>query len=183
MTAYAALLRGVNVGGRRLAMPELAAALAGLGFEQVGTYLQSGNAVFVAPGTAEAVAGGVESALLDRVGLDIPVLVRSSPELDAVVAANPFLEVERDPTKLHVTFLGEEKDGAAVEPPGGRGRDTFEILGREVFLHCPDGYGRSKLTNGFFERRLGTVATTRNWRTVLALADLARERSATTAGS
>ncbi len=156
-------------------MAELAEALRGLGFGAVTTYLQSGNAVFSATGRPERVAGSVEACLAERFGLGVPVLVRTQPEMEDLVEANPFLAEGADPASLHVTFLAEEPGPAArsLEPPPGAGRDRFVCAGREVFVHCPGGYGRTKLDNSFFERRLGTAATTRNWRTVTALAELA----------
>jgi uncharacterized protein (DUF1697 family) len=172
------MLRGVNVGGRGLAMADFSAALTGLGYDRVTTYVQSGNAVVRAPGTAKGVTTAVAGMLAEEFGLDVPVLVRSRTELTEVVAGNPFLDREDDPTKLHVTFLAVRPGASRIEPPAGTGRDTFEVAGREVYLHCPGGYGRTKLTNDFFERRLGVVATTRNWRSVVALSDLAAAATA-----
>lgn len=170
------MLRGVNVSGRnRLPMPSFAAALGDLGFEEVATYVQSGNAVVVTSRGPAAVADVVRETLADRFGLSMPLVVRTADELRAVVDANPHLAAEDDPTKLHVTFLDRDPgpSGASLEPSANAGRDVFAVVGREIYLHCPGGYGNSKLTNDFFERRLGAVATTRNWRTVQALADMA----------
>jgi len=177
------MLRGVNVSGQnRLRMPDFSTALASLGFEGVSTYLQSGNAVFVARGSPASIAGSVARMLDERFGLAVPVLVRTAGELASVRAGNPYAAAEEDPAKLLVTFLVDDpgRTGTTVERPPASGRDRFEVVGREVYLHCPGGYGRTKLTNEFFERRLGTTGTTRNWRTVAALADLA---AATTGSS
>lgn len=174
------MLRGVNVSGRnRLPMAEFAAALSDLGFTGVTTYVQSGNAVFGGRGKSPTVATTVGRMLAERFDLTVPIVVRTADELRSVLVTNPYLGRERDPTKLHVTFLAEapgEVDGS-IEPPAVVGRDSFEIVGREVYLHCPGGYGTTKLTNDFFERRLGATATTRNWRTVLALAELSQEQA------
>ena len=91
------------------------------------------------------------------------------------MAANPFLERGAATDRLHVTFLQEKPPKSAVDAidPGEGGGDDFAIVGREVYLHCPNGYGRSRLTNPFWERRLGAVATTRNWKTVNALVAMA----------
>jgi uncharacterized protein (DUF1697 family) len=174
------MLRGVNVSGRnRLPMGDFAEALTSLGFDDVVTYLQSGNAVVAARGRPATVASATADMLAERFGLSVPVIVRAAKELHSVLAANPYLDAEPDPTKLHVTFLAERPGaGAAIERPAGAGRDTFEVVGRDVYLHCPGGYGRSKLTNDFFERRLGVSATTRNWRSVAALAELAARKPA-----
>jgi uncharacterized protein (DUF1697 family) len=175
------MLRGVNVSGRnRLPMAGFAAALSDLGFIAVTTYVQSGNAVVLGRGTPPTVAATVSQMLAERFGLTVPIVVRTADELRSVLVANPYLDREDDPTKLHVTFLGAAPKAAAasIEPPAGAGRDSFDVVGREVYLHCPGGYGTTKLTNDFFERRLATTATTRNWRTVLALAALSEETAA-----
>ena len=101
-------------------------------------------------------------------------LLRTSTQLADIVARNPLAGVVRDPAKLHVTFLAAEPAPARVAAINVEGflPDELRVLEREVFLHCPAGYGRSKLNNTFFERKLGTVATTRNWNTVTTLARL-----------
>ncbi|MER7457549.1 DUF1697 domain-containing protein [Micromonospora sp. NPDC126480] len=176
MTRWVALLRGVNVGGVRVGMADLRRVVAGLGHEDVKTYLQSGNVVF-GSGTrdADALARGIETALAE-LGAAVPVLVRSGREMAALAGGNPYAAGEDDPTKLHVTFLATAPAVPAVAGltvPGGE-NVAFTVTGREVFLHYPDGgYGRSKFTNNYLEKRLGVVATTRNWRSVRALADLA----------
>ena len=174
MKTYAALLRGVNVGKNKLAMPDLRALLTDLGAQDVRTYLQSGNAVFGhATNDVTDLAQSIEYGLA-RLGVSSKVLLRTGSELSGVLAGNPYLERESDPTKLHVTFLAEAPaaDRAQrLQAPAGETAD-FSIAGKEVYLHCPDGYGRTKLTINFFESRLGTVATTRNWRTVTALTEL-----------
>ncbi len=108
-------------------------------------------------------------------------LVRTRRDLESVVAGNPFVERGAAIDRLHVTFSCRDKAAADVLDPDEcgperrtrRSGDEFEVVGREVYLHCPNGYGRSRLTNPFWERRLGTPATTRNWKTVNALVDLA----------
>lgn len=174
MRTYAALLRGVNVGKNKLAMADLRALLTDLGGERVETYLQSGNAVFGhATADPAALAGTIEQGLAD-LGVTSRVLLRTGAELAEVLAGNPYLARESDPAKLHVTFLAGPPEPDRTErlqvPAGETG--TFSVHGREVYLHCPNGYGRTKLTNSFFESRLATAATTRNWRTVTALSEL-----------
>jgi uncharacterized protein (DUF1697 family) len=175
MKAYAALLRGVNVGKNKLAMPDLRALLTDLGGQDVRTYLQSGNAVFGHATTDPAeLARAIEYGLA-RLGVSSKVLLRTGKELAGVLAGNPYLEREPDPTKLHVTFLADAPAAdrtQRLQAPAGETAD-FSIAGKEVYLHCPDGYGRTKLNNAFFERRLAQPATTRNWRTVTRLCELA----------
>jgi uncharacterized protein (DUF1697 family) len=172
-----ALLRGVNVGGRaKVSMPELRSLLSELGLEDVATYIQSGNVLFRTGASAKDVAGRIEKVIADAFGLDVTVIVRTPAQLEAVARGNPFLADESDPRKLHVVFLSER-------PPGGAGSrldpqrsppDRFHLHGRELYLHLPNGAGRSKLTNDYLERQLGVRATARNWRTLLELIDLVR---------
>ena len=168
MTRYAALLRGVNVGGNSLAMTDLTRLVEGLGGRDVVTYLQSGNVVYAGP---KRVARELEVGLLAELGVRSPVIVRSGAELARVVAAKPFAAEGK---ALSVTFLAGAADPKAVSTidPTAYGEDRFAADGAEIYLHTPGGYGRTKLTNTFWERKLGTTATTRNWNTVVALAGL-----------
>jgi uncharacterized protein (DUF1697 family) len=174
---YAALLRGINVGGRaRLPMPELKALLAGLGHEEVVTYIQSGNAVFrSANGDRDAIAAAIESRIVEAFGLEVAVLLRTPPELEAIVTANPFLGRETDLSRLHVVFLRAEPgpDAAARLDPARSPGDELHLAGRELYLHLPNGSGRTKLTLDYFERMLGIEGTARNWNTLLRLRALA----------
>jgi len=178
VSAYVALLRGINVAGhRRVPMAELRAAVEDLGCTRVSTYLQSGNVVFHTSRTAPAtLATAIERQITRGLGLDVDVLVRTRAELDALAAANPFLEEGADATALHVAFLGARPPATArrAVDPERFAPDRFALHGREVYLSCPNGYGRSRLTNPFFERALGTTVTTRNWKTVTSLVELAR---------
>ncbi|WP_318200921.1 DUF1697 domain-containing protein [Streptomyces sp. SCL15-4] len=180
MTKRIALLRGVNVGGRtRITMADLRALLAGMGFEAVRTHLQSGNAVFDAPGpwAPDEEAARIERRIADDLGVSVTVLLRSAGSLARTLAASPYLGQEDDPARLYVTFLARQptaEQAARLAVPAGESA-VFTLAGDEVHLHVPDGYGRTKLDNAFFERRLGIPATTRNWRTVNALYKLAAE--------
>lgn len=176
MTTFVAMLRGVNVGGRnRLAMEDLRALVTGAGGSDVRTYIQSGNAVFVSRRSSSAIVGALQSQLEDVLGSRVPVLVRTKEELDAVIETNPFVRRGDDPKALHVTFMGAVPGADAVETAQTKRSDGDEclVIGREVYLSCPNGYGNTKLTNTFFEKRLGSEATTRNWTTVTKLAELA----------
>jgi uncharacterized protein (DUF1697 family) len=180
MTTYVAMLRGVNVSGRnKLAMDDLRAVVTAAGGSDVRTYIQSGNAVFRSRGSVTALVGSLEAGLESLVGSTVPVLVRSRRELEAVLDTNPFVGRAAEPKALHVTFLGAVPEATAVasviDAVGDRREtDELEVIGREVYLLCPNGYGNTKLTNAFFERRLGSPATTRNWATVTKLVELAQ---------
>jgi uncharacterized protein (DUF1697 family) len=173
---YVALLRGINLGARnKVAMADLRELVAGLPADDVTTYVQSGNVVFESKAAAGGLAKAIEKQLASELGLDVRVLVRKPAELAALVAKNPFTQEADDPKQLHVTFLAERPSAASVKQldPKRSEPDEFRVAGREVYLYCPNGYGRSKLTNAYFEQKLDVAATTRNWRTVTALADLA----------
>ena len=172
-----ALLRGINVGGKnRLPMKELAALFVDAGCEDVRTYIQSGNVVFrtETPG-GEEISAIVGASILSRFGYRIPVITRTAREFQEIVRANPFVEAGAEADKLHVMFLAELPDGAQIEAldPTRSPGDEFAVQGREVYLHCPNGVARSKLTNSYFDSRLSTTSTTRNWRTVQRLLELA----------
>ena len=168
MARYAALLRGVNVGGNALRMPDLSRIVEALGGRDVQTYLQSGNVVYTG---AKGIADRLEAALHDELGVRAPVLTRSGKQLADVVAGKPFTAAGK---AVSVTFLGGKPSAGALSAidPTAYGADSFVVSGAEIYLHTPGGYGRSKLTNAFWERKLALTATTRNWNTVVALADL-----------
>lgn len=182
MGTFAAMLRSVNVGGRnRLAMTDLRAVVSSLGFADATTYLQSGNVVFTGPGSAPAAARAVEARLAADLGLTVPVIARSASQLRGVLDGNPLPSRDVDPKTIHVTFLADRPAGRSVTElerlAGQFGGDRFEVSGTHVYLHCPGGYGETKLNNAYLERRLGVTATTRNWRTVTALAELCGVRA------
>lgn len=178
MTKYIALLRGINVGGNaKIAMKDLRGLFTDMGFGSVQTYLQSGNVVFDAPDaqTPGELAAGIEKRIAGDLGVSLTVLLRTAESLARTLAQNPYLDREDDPAKLHVTFLAQEptaEQTARLEVPAGE-TAVFSLAGDEIHLHVPDGYGRTKLNNAFIERRLGVPATTRNWKTVNALYELA----------
>ncbi|MER6913267.1 DUF1697 domain-containing protein [Streptomyces sp. NPDC000594] len=174
---YAALLRGVNVGGRRkLPMAELRDLLTGLGYTGVATHLQSGNAFFTTGATDEAVlAQALEDAVERRFGFRAGCVVRDAAYLRAVVDGCPFPAAELEPRQLHVTYFSApvtEGRFAAVDP-ARFAPEEFRLGDRALYLLAPDGLGRSALADTLARPALlkGLVATTRNWNTVRALAD------------
>ena len=173
---FVALLRGINLAGRnRVSMPELRSALESMGLEDVVTYIQSGNVVFRSrTASAQSLAAGIEGQVAERFGVDAAVILRTPTELAKVAAGNPFLRGGADPSRLHVLFLSGRpgKKAAAQLDPARSPPDELRLEGREIYLHLPNGFGRSKLTVDYFERRLGVAATGRNWRTVTKLVAL-----------
>jgi uncharacterized protein (DUF1697 family) len=174
MGTYVSMLRGVNVSGQRMVkMAELRSLYESLGFRGVRTYLQSGNVVFQNRADATAARTAIEREVKERLGLDVVVIIRTAEELSRVVKGRPF--VGKDDGKVYVTFLSAEPSDfpASVVEGARRGSEALELSGREVYLFLPNGYGTTKLTNGFFEKKLKVSATTRNWRTVSALLSMA----------
>ncbi len=175
--AYVALLRGINVGkNNRVPMATLRELLGGLGYADVRTHLNSGNAVFTVSGRArpDSVAKKIEAALLEETGLTLRVVVRSHDELAAVVEGNPFADVATDPARLLVAFLD-------APVPAGRLRDIdaealaperFHVAGKEIYLWMPGGIQHSQLPKALSDSRLGVATTARNWNTVTKLLEL-----------
>lgn len=176
-TRHVALLRAINVGGKnKLAMKALVAIFEDVGCREVRTYVQSGNVVYAAPSSLAArVPKLVEEAIAEHHGLRVPVIVRTADALARVVRENPFLALSEAPAQLHVAFLADapsEAQIAALDPNRSPG-DRYEVRGSEIHLCLPNGAARTKLTTAYFDSRLSTTTTVRNWRTVLALDALA----------
>jgi uncharacterized protein (DUF1697 family) len=175
MVTYAALLRGVNVGGHNpVPMPALKRLCGDLGYDDVVTYIQSGNVVFRSPArSAAAVERALATAIEEALGLTITVLVRTTGELGTILRSNPFPKAE--PHRLHVAFLSAKPTAARARALEAfdAGRDEVKVRGREAYLHTPQGYGNSKLSGGFVEKQLEVAATARNWNTVTKLLALA----------
>jgi uncharacterized protein (DUF1697 family) len=174
--SWIALLRGVNLGSRnKVPMAGLRDLMSDIGAEDVQTYVQSGNVVFRSALRRDELARRIGREISARFGVDADVVLCTKSELARIVAGNPFAKDESVPTRLHVTFLAQapergrmtDLEGEEFEP------DRFHVTRAAVYLHTPGGYGRSKLSNTYFERKLGVRATTRNWRTVTTLAELA----------
>jgi uncharacterized protein (DUF1697 family) len=178
MARYVALLRGINVGGNNmLPMKELAAIFGAAGCSDVSTYIQSGNVLFSADAAAVAkLPAAVGKKIASRFGFEVPIVVRSQRELAAVARAHPFGGDGVDLSILAVMFLGDKPSAKQIATldPARSPRDQFVVRGREIFVHCPTGFAKTKLTNAWFDSRLATVSTARNWRTVLKLDELLR---------
>ncbi len=180
---YVALLRGVNLAAsNRLSMRELAAMFGDAGCTNVVTYIQSGNVVFRASDACAArVPAAIATTIADRLGFRAPVVMRTAGELRKVVRGNPFLRVgaSADIDFLHVMFLADRPSAAAVAAldPKRSPSDEFRVVGRDIYLRFPNGAARTKLTNAYFDSKLATTSTMRNWRTVLKLSAMTGEGS------
>lgn len=180
MVVYVALLRGINVGGnKRIKMGKLRQSFEALGFEQVQTFIQSGNVVFKAAKFPSAkLAKRIEQKILSDFGFVVPVVLRTAIEMREIAAINPFLkESGVDSQRLHVMFLSEAPNPAGMKKIETLATDPdgFECVGTQIFLHLPNGAGESKLMKAPLDRWLSVVTTTRNWPTVNALQQMCRE--------
>jgi len=174
---YIVLLRGINVSGKnKLKMTDLRAMLEAMKFANIQTYIQSGNIVLEAKEMPNIeLAQCVKTQIKTIFDYDVPTLVLRVGEWQAIFQNNPFLtKRNEDITKLHVTILAELPDKDLINNLKDiqHKADEFEIVGNNIYLFCPDGYGRTKFTNTFFERKLKVAATTRNWRTVGKLVEM-----------
>jgi uncharacterized protein (DUF1697 family) len=158
-------------------MPALREALGAAGFENVRTYLQSGNVVVSSSTSSGELALGCKAAIADRFGLDIEVIVRTRRELAQVVTRNPLGKVADNPKRYQVSFLAEKPDRDTVEKLSElrADREEFVHIGRELYAWHPEGVARSKLWNALAGPKLGVPATARNWTTVTQLLAMAGE--------
>jgi len=156
-------------------MPALRTAIEAHGYDEVTTYIQSGNVILTTADKAAKVEAAMRKVIAAEFGIDVAVIARSRQQLEKLVDANPFLKKAKDPAHLHLVFL-------ASTPPAGKvkalttddwGDDEVAVKGAEAYLYLPNGYGRAKLNNMLVEKRLGVAGTTRNWRTTTKLLELA----------
>lgn len=178
MTKYVAILRGINVGGKRkILMKDLKLLFEELGFCNVQTYIQSGNVIFCGREIASEVtlSEEIERAIFEKFGFEVPVILRTSEELAEILSNNPFLP-KTDVSRLHVTFLNDFPKEENVEKIKNINfsPDSFCLTGKNVFINCAGNYHKTKLSNHFFENKLKVKATTRNWKTVMKLQELCR---------
>lgn len=178
MPTYISILRGINVSGKKkILMADLKALYEALGFTNVKTYIQSGNVLFETKkkDSDHTIAQSIATAIIEKYNFEVPVMVRTAAYFSETIATNPFLKQEDINTKkLYVTFLAELPSAEHLEKLKGFNDlpNQFEVIGKNVFLCC-EKYGKTKLSNNFFERKLKVTATTRNWRTVNKLYEMA----------
>jgi uncharacterized protein (DUF1697 family) len=170
------LLRGINLGSRnRIAMPALREALEEAGYEDVRTYVQSGNVALSSKASAKHAVRDVERLIADRFGLEIAVVARTRNELAKVVELNPLARVAKDPKRYQVSFLEAKPSAKIVREleDVAAAKEKVVCVGREIYAWHPDGVARSKLWARLAGKNLGTTATARNWTTVTKLLELA----------
>ncbi len=174
MATRVLLLRAINVGPRRLPMAALRDLLTGAGWQDVRTYLQSGNVVVTSDAPPETLAARAREIISGHCGFDVPVIVRTDRELEAVVAADPFGAAVTEPKRFWVSFLERSLADAERERLVGllAGQERLVMAERELYAWLPDGGGRSKLGTALGAPAKGLTATARNWRTVAALLEM-----------
>lgn len=181
MFTYIALLRGINVSGHNnIKMAELKQLFVDLSYNNITTYIQSGNVIFTSKEKSTSkIKNNIIEAVQQSFGYDLKVLVITKNELKTIFNSNPYLERSTiDITKLCVTFLSNNpilESIPQIEALIANNEDEFKIIDKSIYLHCPTGFVRTKLTNNLFERKLKSDATTRNWKTITKLVELSNE--------
>jgi uncharacterized protein (DUF1697 family) len=180
MTAYIALLRGINVSGHKpVPMADLKAMFAKLGFKDARTYIQSGNVVFRNEGNDPGkMAKAIEAGILKAFGFEVPVIVRSADQLAAVAEANPWRKKKlADTERVYISYLDQapSKEAAAALALIAGGNDEFILIGTEVYILARGGYGKSVFSNTLMEKKLKVRSTTRNLETTMKLLAMAEE--------
>lgn len=179
MQTFISILRGINVSGhKKILMADLKDIFEKMMFKNVTTYIQSGNVIFKSNSELADVemAKKIEAAIFKKYDFKVPVIIRTQEEVEKIISSNPFLKEKYiNLEKLHVTFLSEKPAGALIESTENFDYfpDRFYIIVKEVFLYIPDRYGETKLSNKFFENKLKVTATTRNWKTINKLLEIA----------
>jgi len=180
MPIYIAMLRGINVGGhKKIKMDQLRASFEGLGFEQVKTYIQSGNVIFKAKKLSPiALSKRIAEKIFSDFGFPVPVISRSSDEMATAIERNPFLK-ERgiDHEKLHVMFLSEAPAPAAFKKLADltAAPNQCRSADKEIYFYLPNGVSQSVLMKSPVDQILAVVTTTRNWRTVNTLHQMCQD--------
>ena len=179
MSVKVTFLRGVNMAGHcTIKMADLLSLYKKLGFKDAVNYIQSGNVVFTSDYDVEKIASDIENAILKKFNYNVPVMVRTAEAIQKIKHLNPYLQdKDFEPAKSSVIFLLNEPDNDQLArvadinyPP-----DSFKIIGREIFIYCPNGFGRTKLYTNFFENKMKVTGTARNWKTMTAIAEIASD--------
>jgi uncharacterized protein (DUF1697 family) len=182
MQTLVSFLRGVNMAGHnKIRMTDLTALFGEMGFTDSETFIQSGNVIFTERGnrSVNEITTLIESTIIEKFKIEIPALLRNVKDLNEIISENPYLsEKDFDPAKMAVMFLHDEpaeelllKIRQVDYPP-----DKFMIIGREIFIWCPNGFGRTKLYTNFFENRLKVTGTARNWNTINTILGIAERK-------
>lgn len=170
MQTYISILRGINLAGHNIIkMDDLKKILPKCGFKNIATYIQSGNVVFQYKSTDTIKLDHlIHDKILEEFNFEMPVITLTIDEIKAIANNNPFYkDKKKDPSFFHITFLSDEPHKEYLAKVKGLDYlpDEFVVIGKAIYLYCPNGYGNTKLSNKFFESKLKVSATTRNWKT------------------
>jgi uncharacterized protein (DUF1697 family) len=182
MQTYISFLRGINMtGNNSIKMADLTVLYKDLGFNNISTYIQSGNVIFSCDDNflISDVTLKIEKAISEKFNFNIQVLIRTINEIEELISLNPFLSEENfSPSKMAIILLSKKPSDIQIQkvtnidyPP-----DKFKIINNEIFIYCPNGFGKSKLYTNFFEKKMSVTGTARNWKTMTTLLDLAKKR-------
>ena len=176
MQTYIAMLRGINVSGqKKIKMADFKTHLQELNFTDVKTYIQSGNAVFkYKKCNPKSLENKIANKILEKYGFEVSLILKMSDALKDVLKNNPFVK-DKDLNRLYVIFLSDEPTSDDLKKLKGidHGPEEYVLKGKTIYFYSPHGYGRAKMNNNFFENKLKVTATTRNWKTVNKLAEMA----------
>jgi uncharacterized protein (DUF1697 family) len=183
METYVSFLRGVNMTGHNsIKMTDLKGLFVKIGLSDAETFIQSGNVIFSETGdiAPAALSVNIEQAILEKFNYIVPAMIRTRRELSNIISLNPYIgETGFDPSKMAVIFLHDEPSDIQLQkaenidyPP-----DRFKIIGKEIFIYCPNGFGRTKLYTNFFEKKMGVTGTARNWKTISTISDTMNTKS------
>lgn len=180
MQTYISILRGINVSGHRLIkMDALKTLCVNLNFKDVQTYIQSGNIIYNYENSKYDVLNTLISETIEKTfGFKVPVITLTATDLQRIIENNPYSWDEtKDPSFFHVTFLSDKPDPEKIKllEQVNLKNDAFKIIESTIYIYCPDGYGQTNLTNNYIESKLNLTATTRNWKTVNELWNIARK--------
>lgn len=181
MNKFIALLRGINVSGQKqIKMADLQSLFESINFSEVKTYIQSGNVIFSAKEKdSTKLEKKISFAIKKRFGFEINVIIISSTELKNLINKNPFINKKIDIEKLYVVFLSNSPDKENIKNLNASdfSPEEYFLDDKSIYLFVPNGYGRAKLNNNYFESKLKVPATTRNWRTVRTLFELVSNKN------
>lgn len=180
MKKYISILRGINVSGqKKIRMEDLKSIYESLNFTNVKTYIQSGNVIFCSSiRKKEEIEEKIKAKIFENYNFSVPIILLTINQLTRIISMNPYLKDEEiDKSKLHVTIIKSIPDKTLTEKilVIKSTNDKFTIFENIIYLYCPNGYGRTKLTNNFFENKLKVIATTRNWKSTNKLLEIANE--------
>jgi len=181
METYIAMLRGINVSGqKKIKMADLKRYMEELSFQDVETYIQSGNIVFKAEDSASDVAEAIKAKILERYGFEVPTIIKKNEDFEYVLANCPFLDnPTKEESRFYITFLDREPEYERIMKleKSDYSPEEYVLDETNIFFYSPNGYGNAKMNNNFFENKLKVTATTRNWKTVHKLAEMSRDKS------